>query len=245
MRHLILLIDMMCDDQALSPVGGDAVHEIGGSVEARRLTQAHSPWPLARVGDHLRAVMRTSHAYDYDGYGAFAHENGRFDVSERGLYQEESLGFAEIIAVSSEGEITLDTPLIDQLSSRYTGAHQSDIWIYLTRIHDHTAPGYAGRSGFTFARVMSDDQGVLMVPHFVASDIVRDNRLKPGKPWKSTHVFEAQCDQPDVYAQLIYRPYPLWLARERGWIMWDTLMTSINTSVLSIMRPSTVEGVPP
>ena len=137
----------------------------------------------ARITD-VRMILARAQATSGSGGRSVQQAN---DIE--GLYQEEALGFAEITAVSLEGDLTLNTPLIDQLSSRYTEENQSDIWIYLTRAHDHTAPGYAGRSGFTFARVMSDEEGLLMVPHFVATDIVRDNRLKPGKPWKSTHLF--------------------------------------------------------
>ncbi len=92
----------------------------------------------------------------------------------------------------------------------------------------------AGKSGFSFARVMvspSFNPDLSMVPHFIATDIVRDNRLKPMTPWKTQHRFDLSmpCDgQIQVNAKLIYRPYPYWLAKERAWYMWDRLMMEVE-----------------
>jgi hypothetical protein len=66
-----------------------------------------------------------------------------------------------------------------------------------------------------------------MVPHFLAADVVSDNRLMPQASWVSSHLFASPCANPIVTATLRYRPYPLWLARERDWELYDHVMAKV------------------
>ena len=86
------------------------------------------------------------------------------------------------------------------------------------------ATAQAGAPGFAFARVLAGASGERHVPHFAAVDVISDNRLMPTTAHTSAHLFAADCDQPVVEAVLLYRPYPLLLARERGWPMVEAVM---------------------
>jgi hypothetical protein len=70
--------------------------------------------------------------------------------------------------------------------------------------------------------------GNTMVPHYKASDVVRDNRVLPYGAATSEHRFTAPatCTLLEAEARLIYRPYPPALARERGWPSLDYLIAS-------------------
>ena len=213
MRHLLLLVDLECEGEPVFAVGGNAVQEIGGSIHQQ-------PWvplnelrlPKADLGDWIRVVEHFDEWIEYDGYGAFARE-GRFAVHEKGLFRQETRGQAKIIAIDEQGELTLDRPLPE-------GTH-----LYLIKANPPIALGYAGQSGFSFGRVFKGQNGQLMVPHFVASDLVRDQRLKPNQSWTTHHLFPQTCSTaPLLSVRLLYRPYPLWLARQRGWTMWDQIM---------------------
>jgi hypothetical protein len=82
----------------------------------------------------------------------------------------------------------------------------------------------AGAPGFGFARVMVGEDGARMVPHFAAVDIASDNRLMPQTSFTSTHLFESPCESPVVEANLLYRSYPEWLAKQRGWDMSERVI---------------------
>ena len=87
---------------------------------------------------------------------------------------------------------------------------------------------FAGRPGFGFARVLVGAGGERMVPHFAAVDVASDNRLLPQQSWTSEHQFQTPCEDPEVIARLIHRPYPLALARERGWEPADQVMVEVR-----------------
>ena len=233
MRHLILVVEASCDGSPLEARGGDAVHELGGSLETRAYDERSSPWPRAQVGDTLRVVRTLAERYDYDGYGPFRDtsldtERGisgalSFSPEGKGLTREVVVSSSRVTAVSDTGSLTLSQPLLGSSGDR----------VYLTRGEDMSGisgASYAGQSGFTFARVLIDDAGREMTPHFIATDLIRDNRLRPGAHWRTRHRFKLETCQaaPLVEARLIYRPYPLWLARERGWEMWDRVIRRVS-----------------
>ena len=241
MRHLILVVEAQCDEINLRATGGDAVHSVGGSLSRQLRGDWVGRWPLAEVGDYLRVVRQIEgEEYDYDGYGSFRdpmHDEERnlahlpvFSVADKGLIREDIIGEALITGVSEDGTPTLDQPL---------PGSPGDI-VYLTRDRVGEPSSFAGRSGFTFARVLKDQSGREMVPHFIAYDLVRDNRLRPGDHWQTSHQFELpeQCENPVVSARLVYRPYPLWLAQERGWTMWDRIIRKVQKSFVTPDRPS-------
>ena len=223
MRHLILVVEGSCQGQALMPNGGDVVHDIGGALAERTWADALVNWPEARVGDELRVVRPTNEFYDYDGYGAFRNPsldqersfdpNERaFSADEKGLRKEQAVGVAQIEAIT-DGRLSLSQTIDAQPGDR----------VYLHRNGANQAPSYAGYSGFSFARVLIGEYAAPMLPHFVAQDLMRDNRLRPNQAWTSQHHFELpdHCEQAQVQARLVYRPYPWWLATQRAWNMWD------------------------
>ena len=82
----------------------------------------------------------------------------------------------------------------------------------------------AGAPGFAFARVLASQGGGRGVPHHRAVDIASDNRILPGGSWTSTHRFSASCPDPRVHVVLVHRAYPIELARERRWVVTDSVM---------------------
>ena len=86
----------------------------------------------------------------------------------------------------------------------------------------------AGAPGFGFARVLTSADGKRMVPHYLAVDVVTDNRLLPQQEWTSEHRFEGTCAEPLVVARLLYRAYPWKEAARRGWVLEDQLMTEVR-----------------
>ena len=233
MRHILLVVEASCADQALSPIGGDVVHNIGGAVAERSWAEALDHWPEAQVGDELRVVRILDDYYDYDGYGAFRepnldqarglNENDRvFAVNEKGLAKEQAVGSARVQEIIN-GQLRLSQEINAQANDR----------VYLHRPQENGPKSYAGYSGFSFARVLTGDQALPMLPHFVAQDLQRDNRLRPNQSWTSQHRFELSnhCQDPQVKARLIYRPYPWWLAVQRAWHMWDREIRSVTRSM--------------
>jgi hypothetical protein len=245
MRHLMTVVEAICTSrplEQLASIGGDAIHEIGGYQASKKIrlntqendqTQENAQtnqasdllfWPQAQIGDKIRIIRQVNRFYDYDGFGPFSLVDGRFSAQEKGLQKEEIIGTYEIIAKD-------ENQMIQTIPSMPSPTIQDEVWIaYL--IADQTQ--YAGKSGFSFARVMVSPEfnaDLSMVPHFIATDITRDNRLKPMTPWKTQHRFDLStpCDgEIQVNAKLIYRPYPYWLAKERGWYMWDRLMMEVE-----------------
>ncbi len=66
--------------------------------------------------------------------------------------------------------------------------------------------------------------GKRSVPHFQAVDVASENRLPYQGSSTSTHEFASTCEAPEVSARLVYRAYPLALARERGWALAEVVM---------------------
>ena len=230
MRHLLLLVEANCQGQVLMPSGGDVIHDIGGALAERTWAEALDDWPEAQVGDEIRVVRPANGFYDYDGYGAFRDPsldqsraldpNMRvFSVSDKGLRKEQAVGTARVTSIN-EGRLSLDKAIAAQPGDR----------VYLHRHDANQAMSYAGYSGFSFARVLTGDLAPSMLPHFVAQDLTRDNRIRPNQGWTSQHRFTLpqNCNQPQVQARLIYRPYPWWLATQRAWDMWDREIRSVT-----------------
>ncbi|MEE2644111.1 MAG: hypothetical protein VYD19_04205 [Myxococcota bacterium] len=212
MRHLILVLEARCGTQTLTPLDGEAIPDFAGSVAERPLDRIESArwlfWPEAQLGDQISWVEQLEDYYDYSGFGPFA-KGGRFSPEEKGMRRARPLGTRRVVERDEDGWVSLDAP-----------PPESATYAYLLR-SDETGEGYAGRSGFAFARVPVDTDGRRMVPHFVSVDLASDNRLPPQKSWRSAYSFPRSCSAPSVQARLIYRRYPLWLARERGWTLAD------------------------
>jgi len=206
MRHIILLVEAYCDQVSLPAVSGSVVPFFGGRTETKFAGENWNEWNQARVGDKVRIVDQTGGFYDYDGFGPFA-LGGRFGPEEKGMPVESFVGMSTIIAVHTSS-VTYDHPL-----------PAGDV-AYLV-----TNDGYAGHPGFGFARVTADRAGRTMIPHFLAEDILSDNRLLPQKTWSSHHEFSSSCTDPTIRAKLVYRPYAYQEAKKRNWTFNDRVMT--------------------
>lgn len=216
MRSMLLRVEARCEGAALRPVGGDVVFDVGGALDQQEADGDWALWPGAVPGQRLRVTRRSGAYVDYVGFGPFG--DGTFDAVEKGLPEETYAGEATILAVDAEGRVTLDAPLpAGDRAYRVDGE---------AGLPDEGAPAtaQAGAPGFAFARVLAGASGERHVPHFAAVDVISDNRLMPTTAHTSAHLFAADCEQPVVEAVLLYRPYPLLLARERGWPMVEAVM---------------------
>ena len=218
LRSVLLLVEASCGDDLLTATGGDAVPDFGGALERKLAGEDWSRWPGAAPGDIVRVVQRSGDYYDYQGFGPFG--DGTFTPAERGMPVEHVVGQSRITAVD-DGVVTFEEPL-----------PLGDV-AYLVAssgfpVDGDDAGAHAGRPGFGFARVLVGPEGQRMVPHFLALDVASDNRLMAGASWTSTHQFKSTCDEPDLRAALVYRRYPLALARERGWEFKETVLSETN-----------------
>lgn len=217
MRSIVAVVTAECSSQELTATGGDAIPDFGGFVEQKNSTESWTVWSSPAVGDIVRVVLQPGGFYDYDGPLSFG--RGVRDVTARGMSVETVVGESRVIGVTG-GNVSFDQPL-----------PAGDI-AYLVRRsglpEDGTAAReLAGAAGFGFARVLTDAAGRRAVPHFVATDVASDNRLKPQGAHTSTHIFDTPCPDPVVRATLVYRNYPFWLAAERGWDLRDAVMTEV------------------
>lgn len=204
-RSVLLRVDAECQGTPLDAIGGDAVPSFGGYVARKLDGEDWSVWSDAQVGDVVR-VVRLGPYLDYSGFGPFG--DGTFDATEKNLRREEIVGKA---TVTSVGPVAFDAAL-----------PAGDV-AYLVR-----ADVSAGRPGFAFARVMIDADGNEMVPHFAATDVAIDNRLLPHMSWTTVHSFASPCPDPTVTAGLIWRRFPLRVARDRGWDPEDRTIVEVR-----------------
>ena len=210
LRSLILIVEATCDGDPLEPLSGDIIPDYGGYADQRSSDDGFEVWPGAQTGDRIVGIERTEEWIDYVGFGPFG--DGRFSVADKGIPRDARVWTRTVTAVQSDGTVELDGPLLD-----------ADFAYRLSLPEE-----LAGTSGFGFARVLVDQNGERMVPHFMAVDVVSDNRLLPQTEFVSEHQFESSCASPRVTARLIHRPYPLNLARERGWEVNDQVMTEVS-----------------
>jgi hypothetical protein len=221
LRSLVLRVDLQCDGQSLPAVGGHAIPDFGGAYDQKDVGKDWTLWPGAQVGQVIRVVKRTGEYHDYTGYGPFG--DGTFNATQKGMPVEEVVGMATITQVDGD-TVTLDTPLAE-------GDRAYRVDAGGVPVEGEAVRNQAGAPGFAFARVLTGPLGERMVPHFMAVDVVSDNRLMPGSPWTSTHRFStagATCDDPTLLVVLTYRAYPPALARERGWEQTEMVLNTIT-----------------
>jgi hypothetical protein len=131
---------------------------------------------------------------------------------EKGLPITTFVGESTILSVDAKGTVTLDDPLLSG-----THAYRISNENTLPAV-DGSALEWAGAPGFAFARVTIGQGGERMVPHFMATDIVSDNRILPAQSSGTTHIFDSTgCKKPTSHAVLLYRPLPSELSNERLW----------------------------
>ena len=212
LRSLLLVVDATCDGAPLSATSGFALPDIAGSLARKEAGEDWSLWPGAAPGMVVRVVSRPGGVHDDEGFGPFG--DGTFAPEDKGMPVETVVASATI--VSMDGDVaTFDIPL-PAGDVAWLGHPEDDA--------ETDAAPLAGAPGHAFARVLVGPDGARHVPHFLAVDVASDNRLLPTASWSGTWTFDAPCDAPLTRARLLYRPWPLALAAERGWPMRDVLM---------------------
>lgn len=218
MRAILLLVEARCEGEPVPASGGDALPDTAGWLDRKEAGEDWSLWPGAEPGDVVRVVRRSGEWRDYEGYGPFG--DGRFEAEDKGLPVEEVVGQATIISMDGE-RASFDRALPDgELAYRGEGAGLPEDGDPVT--------ARAGAPGVAFERVTVGPDGARGVPSFLAVDIASDNRLLPQQSWTSEHRFAPDCPEPEVIGRLLYRAYPLGLARERGWEAAEVLMTEAS-----------------
>ena len=240
MRSVVLVVQARCDGSVLSQVAGQSITEVGGALAARRLGVGEAiagttlSWPglPADLTDsgldistlRLRVLRDTGNFIDYSGFESFA--SGGFSAEQKGLPERLPVGEVAVVAISTDQiEIASALPWQDGdlllLGEALIAPSEGGAALML-----------AGAPGADFARVLSDSSGELMVPHYRANDVIRDNRLLPYHSASSEHRFSLPvgCTNPEAEAWLLYRRYPPALARQRGWASQDAVLLSTQVS---------------
>jgi hypothetical protein len=242
MRSVVLVVQGRCDGEVLTQVEGQTITEVGGALASRRIAAGETlsgtttlSWPNlpAALSDtsldlsnlRLRALRDTGSFIDYSGFESFA--SGGFPAEQKGLPERLPLGEVSIVGISADQlELSASLPL-----------QEGDLMLLgealVAPSEGASSSMLAGAPGADFARVLSDSSGALMVPHYRATDVARDNRLLPYHSSSSEHRFSlpVSCSTPEAEAWLIYRRYPPALARERGWPSSDAVLISRQASV--------------
>lgn len=215
LRSLLLVLEARCGEDVLTASGGDAIPDFGGYRARQEKGEDWTVWPGAAPGQILRVVERTGDFHDYPGFGPFG--DGTFDSQAKGMPVEGVVGTVTVETVDGDN-VTFDAEL-----------PEGDVaYLADASAQDNVPVGLAGSPGFGFARVLVGSEGQRMTPHFLATDVASDNRLMPGKPWTTTHRFQATCPTPVVTAKLLYRALPLDLARERAWATTDAILFEVT-----------------
>jgi hypothetical protein len=217
MRSMLLLVEARCDGLPLEVAGGDLVDGGGGALESRHSDEAWELWPAAEAGQRLR-VLAAEGWRDYEGPLRFG--DGSFSAEQKGRPAWARRGEATILSVGALGEVELDQPLPPgDLVFRLDAED-------LLPEEGEGPATWAGFPGFNFQRVLADALGRERAPQFLAVDLASDTRLMPGLALTTEHRYFRACDDPEISARLIYRPWPLELATERGWPLEDLVMAS-------------------
>jgi hypothetical protein len=223
MRQLVLLVEARCGGAPLAQVGGAVVPDLGGALEVRGADVAWARWPAAQVGERLRVIDVLDEYYDYDGPLSFA--AGRWPADQKGMPVERLVGEVEVLAVGPLGALTLSAPLPEGDRVYRVAAAPG--------LPGDGAPlgTWAGAPGFGFGKVMVAPDGRRNVPHFVASDVVSDNRIPAGGRAEVGVDFALPCANPEVEAVLQYRRAPVELAAERGWDLREQRVTAARVAL--------------
>lgn len=216
LRNLVLRVEATCDGEPLRAIGGDVVPDWGGASG-----WATAPEPLDRFvgaapGDRVR-LARTAGWKDYVGFGPFG--DGSFGPEARGVVDYALVGDAEVVAVATDGTVTLDHP-------EWLALADTAWWVRAADVGETGA--VAGLPGFGFARVLVGADGARMVPHAAAVDVASDNRLLPGEGTTTRHQFAATCEAPEVTATLRHRAWPWAEARRYGQELEDRVMATVT-----------------
>jgi len=221
MRSAVLVLDATCEGEAIEPASGDVISGVGGAlatgvvgedvtVDGTTITWEEGLAAAQGAQDlELRVVRPRGTWDDYEGVPPFA--SGGFPPDQRGraLFDPVFRG-----PVTGAGDLVAAEP---------PPVQAGDV-AYLARTVRRPADGdaslaLAGLPGRDFARVLVDAGGTLQAPHHRANDVLRDDRILPSasREVAATFTLPDGCTAPEGAAVLVYRKYPLALARERGW----------------------------
>ncbi len=213
LRSILLVVEAECDGTSLLPASGYALSDLGGAIARKEAGEDWTVWPGASAEMVVRVVERPGAWHDDVGFGPFG--DGTFSAEQKGMPVEIVVGEATIVSMAGD-VATFDGPL-----------PEGDV-AWLGEAADTTEgtamDALAGVAGHAFARVLTGPDGARNVPHFLAVDVASDNRLMPAATWTGAWTFEAPCAEPTTTARLLYRQWPLELARERGWESIDVVM---------------------
>jgi hypothetical protein len=239
MRALVLLVEASACGSALAAQSGPTIDDLGGALAEGTVgvdvatSGSELTWPAgnkaASVGDVVRILRKTGEFVDYDGVGRFA--GAVLAPSDKGLPVEAFVDERVVLAVGPQA-ITLDAPIAAQPGDRIALGQA----VAGPLVDGAPSRALAGAAGLSFARVLVDEAGRRAVPHHRATDLVRDNRLRPLVPATVTLGFAlpsplpSGCSEAAIRATLLYRPMPLRLARERGWDARDTIVDEVEAT---------------
>ena len=236
LRRVLLLVEARCDGEPMVQTGGRTVTELGGALaigvvgedvtaDGATLTWPGLPAGLLADGLVVRTVRPTGQWMEYQGPGPF--RDPSWTAADKGLPEVEPLGSAALASIAGD-ELVLATEV------ELTGG---DV-LFLGEAaglpeEGDPARAVAGAPGMDFGKVLADADGEHQVPHYRAVDVVRDNRLLPYESATSEHRFDlpAGCGELTAEARLVYRRYPLRLARERGWELLDHVVTTADVTI--------------
>lgn len=233
LRRVLVMVEARCDGDLLPQTAGGTITELGGAlavgvvgedltVVGTTLTWPELPGGLVEADLEVRAVRPTGAFVDYEGPGPF--RDPAWTAQDKGLPEVLPLGAAAITA-AGPADLLLDTDLaLTDGDLVFVGEFAP------LPVEGTPSLALAGAPGMDFGRVLVDADGDTQVPHYRAVDILRDNRLLPYESAASQHRFALpdDCGQLTASARLVYRRYPLRLARERGWELLDHVFGSAD-----------------
>jgi hypothetical protein len=234
MRSMLLVVDAEGVGCTPAPDGGMTLNDVGGAravgLEGQSASTAGAvvTWAegaaLAQPGDVVRVVRPSGVFDDYLGVGFFA--DPMLTPQEKGLEIHEPVGQAVIASVNGSQIVLAQALPIQPGDVIYLGDAVA------MPVDGQLTKAIAGAPGWSFARVLVDAGGVRQAPHYRAIDMVSDNRIPPGESAVTSHRFAvAGCTSVTLRAWLVYRPLPLWLANERGWVAKDWVAGSTEVTV--------------
>ena len=233
MRAMYVLIDVETDCGEPVLQSGSIVDEIGGSLahgvvgESITLSDNALQWTLPVSLDSdavtLKVLRATGEYQDYTGIGYFAEP-------ERTL---EEKGMPDYILVGQTAVTEVEVGLaMNEALELQPGDRLFLVSTSATLEDGMPSQGLVGRAGQSFAKVLMDAEGSLQVPHYKATDILRDNRIPPGSNLVMPHTFQLDegCTTGTVTATMLYRPHPMNLSQQYGWEAQDFVISQTQVT---------------
>ncbi len=232
MRSIILVVRVDGCGDVFDAVDGQTIDAVGGMLAEGSLGSdavlvgTSLDWPagaaLAVPGQVVHFVRPSGVFDDYDGVGLF--QGPQLPPQAKGLELREPVGTATVVSVAGTTIVLSEAITVSAGDLAVLGDAAPP-----TFDDGASSLALAGYAGSSFAKVLVDPQGRERVPHHRAIDIVRDNRIRPQISMVSSYGFSIPpaCTQATVTATALYRPFPLELARERGWGGRDYVATEV------------------